>query len=218
MPTLQTKPREIKKNLKQIRDTGDLPAVFYGEGKDSTAITVNEREFQKIWKQAGESTAIKLSTKEGDIDVLIQDVQVDPVRDQPIHADFLVVDVNKPVRAQVPLEFIGEAPAVKNGLGTLVKVMHEIEIEAKPKDLPHEIEIDVSKLKTLEDQILVQSVTLPPAVTSITKEEEVVAMISPIREEEVEEVAPEADLSAIEVEKKGKQEEPEGEVKAEAEK
>ena len=121
------------------------------------------------------------------------------------------------MRTQVPFEFKGEAPAVKSGLGTLVKVMHEIEIEAKPKDLPHGIEVDVLRLKTLEDQIIVKDVTLPPGVTSITNGDEVIAMISAIREEEEEEVAPEADLSQIEVEKKGKKEE-EGAAEAEEKK
>lgn len=216
MLTLKAEKREVKRNLKKIREEGKLPAVFYGAGKKSTPVVLNEKDFQKVWKEAGESTAIKLSTKEGDIDALIHDVQFDPVRGNPIHADFLVIDINKPVQTNVPLRFDGEAPAVKSGLGTLVKVLHELHIEALPKNLPHEIKVDISRLKTLEDQILVKDVILPLGVTSITKEEEVVALVSHVQEEVEEEVVPEVDLSAIEVEKKGKKEEEEGEIKAEA--
>ncbi|HIH52525.1 MAG TPA: 50S ribosomal protein L25, partial [Nanoarchaeota archaeon] len=107
------------------------------------------------------------------------------------------------MRVKVPLEFIGISNAVKNGLGNLVKVLYEVEVEALPKDLPHNLEVDISKLETVENQIFVSDIKLPTGVAIIVNEREIVASIV-LQVEEKEEVAPPIDLSAIEVEKKGK--------------
>ena len=212
MLTLTAKIRDIKGNLDKLREAGELPAVFYGMGNDSTSISISKIEFKKIWRQAGESSTVKITTPSGVYDALIHDVQVNPVTDEPIHVDFLVIDMNKAIKVEVPLEFSGVSEAVKTGLGTLVKVLHEVEVEALPKDLPHNFMIDISSLVGLDSQILVSDIVLPKNVKMITKGEEVVASIA-VQKEEVEEVAP-VDLSAIEVEKKGKKEEEgaEGEV------
>src|SRR3989344_2414450 len=140
------------------------------------------------------------------IDALIHEVQVDPVTDEPIHVDFLAIDMKKKITVKVPLEFTGISNAVKNGTGNLVKVLHEIEIEALPKDLPHNIAVDISKLQTLADNIFVSDIKLPIGVVAITHMTDVVASIIEQVEEKEEIVAP-VDLSAIEVEKKGKKEE-----------
>jgi large subunit ribosomal protein L25 len=144
------------------------------------------------------------------VDVLIHDVQVDPIKGFPIHIDFLAVDMNKPVEVAVPLEFTGVSQAEKDGLGSLVKVLHEVEIRALPKDLPHSIIVDISPLVTLADQIHVKDLTVAKEITVITDSDEVVALVAPAKAEKVEEEAP-VDLSSIEVEKKGKKEE-EGEA------
>lgn len=205
MTTLQAQFRNKSENLDFIRNSGNLPAVFYGSGKETTAISVPAIAFDKALKEAGESSTIRLSLPEGELDVLIHDVQLDPVKHIPTHADFLVVDMNKPIEVMVTLEFVGVAPAVKNGLGTLTKVMHELEISGLPKNIPHQIEVDVSTLETLENQIHVKDLNIPKGIEILSREDEVVALVSAIREE-VEE-APAMDLSAIEVEKKGKKEE-----------
>lgn len=205
MLSLKAQDREITENLMQMRKTDQLPAVFYGMGNESTPITISKIDFKKIWKQAGESSTIKITTPKISVDALIQEVQTDPVSDEPIHVDFLVVDMNKVVEVEIPLEFIGVSEIVKSGLGILVKVLHEITVEALPKDLPNKIEIDISKLISTDSQILVSDIIVPATVKIITKESEVVASIAVQKEEVVEEA--EVDLSAIEVEKKGKKEE-----------
>ena len=129
------------------------------------------------------------------------------MKHKPIHADFLAIDINKVVRLKIPIEFIGVSEAVKNGLGVLVKVMHELEIEALPKNLPHNITIDIGSLAALTDQIAVKDVVLPTGVTSISKADEIIAAVKAQKEEKEEVVAP-VDLSAIEVEKKGKKDLP----------
>lgn len=196
-----------------IRSNGMIPAVVYGVRVENLSISVPAAQFEKILKIAGESSTIVLEVK-GDeskkeapkkVDVLIHDIQVDPIKGFPIHVDFLAIDMNKPVEVTIPVEFIGIAPAEKDGLGVLVKVIHEIEIEALPKDLPHNVTVDVTTLLALNDQIHIKDITLPKGVKMITDSEEVVALIAPIKEEVVEEAL--VDLSAIEVEKKGKREE-----------
>jgi large subunit ribosomal protein L25 len=208
MLTLNAKIRDIKESVDAIRKAGELPAVFYGSGVESTSISVSKSEFKKVWKKAGESSAVTITTTKGVVNALIHDVQVDPVSDEVIHVDFLVIDMNKKIQVGVPIEFTGISGAVKSGMGTLVKVLHEVEIESLPKDLPHNLIVDISKLDTIDSQILVSDIILPDGVTMITKGTEVVASIAEQKEEK-EEVAP-VDLSAIEVEKKGKKEEEPG--------
>ena len=206
--------RDSAIKLDKLRKSGEIPAVFYGLGKETTSVSVSTVEFKKVWREAGESSPIKIASPSGDVDALIHEVQVDPITDEPIHVDFLVIDMKKKVQVNVPLEFEGISLAVKSGLGNLVKVLHEVEVEALPSDLPHNLVVDLSKLVTVEDQILVSDIKLPTGVVLITDGEEVIASIV-LQVEEKEEVAP-VDLSAIEVEKKGKKDLPAGESSEEA--
>ena len=198
--------RDGGEKLGVLRKSGKIPAVFYGAGQTTTSVTLSNSEFKKIWRDAGESSAIKISTPNGDVDALIHEVQVDPVTDEPIHVDFLAIDMKKKIKVKVPLVFEGISNAVKNGIGNLVKVLHEVEIEALPADLPHNLFVDISKLETLDNNIVVSDIKLPAGVVVITHGTDVVASIV-AQVEEKEEVAAPVDLSAIEVEKKGKKEE-----------
>ncbi|MFH1608634.1 MAG: 50S ribosomal protein L25 [Patescibacteria group bacterium] len=207
MLTLNAKIRDIKEDLDAMRKAGELPAVFYGAGKKNTSISISKTEFKKIWEKAGESSTVKIVTPDKiSVDALIYEVQTDPVTDEPVHVDFLVIDMNKKIIVEVQLEFTGISEAVKSGLGTLVKVLREVEVEALPKDLPQNIPVDISKLVDLESRILVSDLVLSTGVEMITKLDEVVASIAEQVEEKEEEVVP-VDLSSIEVEKKGKKEE-----------
>ena len=199
---IQAKKRDETIKLDGLRKGGEIPAVFYGMGKVNTSITISTVEFKKVWREAGESSAVSIKMPEGNVDVLIHDVQVNPVTDEPIHVDFLVIDMKKKIQVNVPLVFEGISGAVKSGLGNLVKVLHEVEIEALPSDLPHELIVDISPLQGLENQIFVSDIKLPTGVVVITDGTEVVASIV-AQVEEKEESTP-IDLSAIEVEKKGK--------------
>ncbi|PIR68131.1 50S ribosomal protein L25 [Candidatus Nomurabacteria bacterium CG10_big_fil_rev_8_21_14_0_10_35_16] len=206
--------RDVKENIDTLRKEGKIPAVFYGAGRESTPITVPVVEFKKIWREAGESSMVQVAVGTDKVDVLIHEVQVDPIKSEPIHVDFLAIDMTKKITVEVELVFEGVSEAVKSGIGNLIKVLHEIEIEALPKDLPHNLVVDISKLATLEDVILVSDIKLPPGVVAVTSGTDVVASIVEQVEEKEEEVVP-VDLSTIEVEKKGKKEE-EGEGAPEA--
>ncbi len=203
---LKAAKRARTEKLPVIRKEGNMPAVFYGPKEASTPIRLNEVEFVKAWRKAGESSIIALEVEGETHDALIHEVDVDPVSGKVRHADFYVVEKGKKVQVSVPLVFEGSAPAVKELGGTLTKVLHEIEIEAKPTDLPHDLTVSIDSLVTFDSQILAKDIKLPSGVTLVTDPEEVVALVSEAKEE-VEESAP-VDISAIEIsEKKGKKEE-----------
>lgn len=207
--TLNAVKRDKTEKLNALRKGGNIPAVFYGAKEASTSISLNEIEFIKVWRQAGESSIVSLKTPDGDHDALIHAIDVDPVTDKVRHVDFYVVEKGKKIQVGVPLTFEGTAPAIKELGGTLVKVLHEIEIEAKPADLPHDIVVSLDSLVDFEAQILAKDIKLPAGVTLVTGEDEVVALVAEAKEEVEEEAAP-VDFSAIEIsEKKGKKEEEE---------
>lgn len=205
MLTLKAEIRDTKTAPETIRLSGKVPAVFYGKKEASTAIAVPKVAFLKVWKEAGEYSVINLETPIGVKESLIQDVDLDPVTGAPRHADFYVFEKGHMVEVELPIEFVGVAPAVKELGGTLVKVLHKLKVEAMPKDLPHGLTVDISSMANFGDQVTARNITLPSGVTLKENIEEVVALVSAPREEKEEEVVP-IDLSAIEVEKKGKEE------------
>lgn len=205
--TINAEKREKTGKLAGLREQGFLPAVFYGKKQEATPIQIKKKEFLKAWKEAGESTVITLHTPEGDLESLIHAVDIDPLNSEPRHADFYVFEKGHKIEVSVPLEFVGVAPAIKELGGSLVKVMHELPIKAMPKDLPHQIEVDISVLKDFESKIAAKDLKLPEGVELDENPEEIVALAEEPREEVEEAPAEEVDLSSIEVEKKGKQEE-----------
>jgi large subunit ribosomal protein L25 len=202
---LKAAKRAIEEKLHKIRQDGNIPAVFYGPKEASTPITLSEVEFVKAWRKAGESSIITLEADGETHDALIQEVDVDPVTGKVRHADFYIVEKGKKVQVNVPLVFEGVAPAIKELAGTLTKVLHEVEIEAKPADLPHELTVSIDSLVDFDAKVLAKDIKLPAGVTLITDPEEVVALVSEVKEEV--ESAP-VDLSAIGISvEKGKKEE-----------
>jgi large subunit ribosomal protein L25 len=213
MLTIPFETRDAKAKTGSLRRGGRIPGVFYGPKEKSTPISVKESEFRKVWKEAGESSIIVLKHEGEEHEALIQDVAVHPVSDIPQHVDFYVIEKGKKLEVSVPLEFVGVSGAVKDLAGILVKVLHELPIEALPKDLPHDIQVDISLLTDLNSQILVSDLKLPEGVEVKIGMEEVIAAIA-VAKEEVEETAP-VDLSAIEVSVEKGKKEVEGEEGAE---
>lgn len=186
MVQLAAKPRVITgKKTKEMRKNGQVPAVLYGSGEESRSLSVSRIDLEKVWRMAGESSLITLAIEGGaSKNVLIHDIARDPLHDHPLHVDFYAVRMDRPIEASVSLKFVGEAEAVKALGGVLVKVVHEIEIEALPSDLMHEIEVDVSKLATFESRITVADLAIPKGVTVKIDLETVVALVEPPRSEE----------------------------------
>ncbi len=208
---LNAKVREdIKSNkLKALRKKGFIPAIVYGPGHKPLPIQVDYQKFEKVFDDAGESTIIKLKVGNDSKNVLIHDVAMDPVTDKFIHIDFYQVRMDKAISAEVSLIFEGEAPAVKNLEGVLVKNITEVEVEALPKDLPHEIKVDISCLETFDEHIKIKDLKLPKGVKVLAEPEEVIALVTPPRtKEELEELEekPEEKVEEVEeVEKEGEE-------------
>ncbi len=207
MITLVATKRDVYgKALTASRKEGLLPVVVYGRKEESTSYFVSLGDFKKVYRDAGESAVISLQTPEGVLEVLIHETDKNPATDEFVHADFYAVEKDKTLRVSVPIIWDGDAPALKLG-GIVVKVLHELEVEALPKDLPHEIVVDLGKLETLESQITIKDLTLPAQVKTTAEPDDIIAAITVAREEEE---APVMDISQIEVEKRGKQEEEDG--------
>ncbi len=205
MLTLDIQTRDTSVKLDGLRKEGRMPAVFYGKKTASTPVSILHKDFMKVWRTAGESGVVTLKGAGETVDTLIHAVDIDPVSDLVRHADFYVFEKGKKLEIDVPLEFVGVAPVVKDLGGSLVKALHEIKISADPQHIPHSIEVDISSLVDFDSQILAQDLKLPTGVVLVELPTEVVASGARPKEEEVE-TAP-VDLSAIEVEKKGKKEE-----------
>lgn len=202
--TLTAEPRTVQgKKLTELRDAGKLPAVMYGPKETATLLTLDRVTFEKLFKQTGESSVIVLEGLGTPKEVLVHDVAFDALRGGVIHVDFYAVEAGKEITVDVPLTFVGEAPALKLG-GTLTKVLHEVEVTCTPGNLPKEITVDVSVLDDFEKQIHVSDLIVPKGVTIENDGEEVIALVQAVAEEKETEAT--IDMSAIEVEKKGKTE------------
>ena len=207
MLELNIEKRDTKSSLETLREGGQTPAVFYGKNVESTPVLVSASDFIKVWKEAGSSAIVTLKGVDEDKEVVIYDIDIDPVTSKVRHIDFYVIERGKAMEIEIPLEYVGVAPAVKSLGGILVKVMHTLQIEVLPKDLPQNIEVDISSLEEMDSQILVKDLKLPESAKPLVEMEDVVAAISVATEEE--EVTEEADITSVEIEKKGKKEEEE---------
>lgn len=208
--------------MHSLRQEGVLPAVLYGPGVAAMALSVAKRDFEKVLREAGETSLVSIRVEDGKTyNVLIHDIAKDPMTLEPIHADFYAVRMDKPIEANVPLAFAGESAAVEGEGGILVKVLHELEVRALPKDLPYEIGVDISILKNIGDKIYVGELVLPEGVLASVPADEVVALVEPPRSEaeledltKAEEAPP---VVEVKTEREAKAEAKEGEETAEAE-
>ena len=179
---------------------GKIPAVVYGPGVKNVSVEVDEKEFKKVLKMAGESSLVELLVDGKKHPVLIHEMQKNPVSGQVIHIDFFQPSLTKEVEVNIPLVFDGVAPAEKDLGGTLNKNILEIEVKALPQNLPHEIKVDISSLKTFEDHILVKDLAFPKNVKVLKNLDEVVVAVLPPKDVEAE-LAEEIKEEVEEVEK-----------------
>jgi len=201
MLTLSAKIRKIfGKETDALRKEGVLPAVLYGHNKKTQSIEVDYKKFENIYEEAGENTLISIEVEDKKTSVLVHDVQLDPVSGKFLHIDFYQVNLEEKIEAKVPLVFEGEPLAVKELGGTLVKVIHEVEVKAKPENLPKEIKVDISVLKTFENHLLIKDLVFPTGVEVLRKPEDLVAEVKPAEKVE-EELAKPVEEKVEEVEK-----------------
>lgn len=186
---LKAQKRDILgRKAKKLRKEGILPANIYGAKVKSQAVQVDQKEFEKILSKTGETEILDLQVdkEKAPRPVLIHNVQLDPVIDHPLHADFLQVDLKEKVSIEVPIEFIGEAPAVKERRGILLELLNEVEVEALPTDLPSEIKVDVSALSEVDQAITIKDLKLPKEIEIKAGAEEFVCKIEAPRVEKEE--------------------------------
>jgi large subunit ribosomal protein L25 len=203
MISLKANNRDKKSPVSKMRAEGLIPAVVYGPKFANATVSLNYQDFVRLYNKHGETTLIQLDIEGKTVNTLIHDIDLNPVTNKVQHIDFYVPEAGKKVHASVPLNFIGESAAVRAG-ANLVKVLHEIEVQALPENLPHSLEVDVSLITTVDVSVHVKDIKLPAGVTVDLDADEVVASAVEVKEEV--EAAP-VDLSKIEVEKRGKTEE-----------
>ena len=175
--------------VKALRKTGYIPAVLYGKGQKSIPLQVPVKDFGKALKEAGESTLVYVNVGGQSYPTIIHDVSKDTLTDGILHADFYKVRLDEKITADVPVVFVGESPAVKDLGGIFVRNVNELEVEAFPQNLPHELTIDISVLKQFGDKITIKDLKQGlGALAELTAEDDdaiIAAVQEPMSEEEL---------------------------------
>lgn len=168
--------RRAKDELANMR----IPGVLYGQGIASQAVSFPKTEFTRVYAAAGTSSLVDVSIEGATpVKAVIKAIQVDPLTMLPMHIDLYQVRMDKMMTVEVPLKFIGESAAVKVMAGTLIKSLDQVTVDCLPGDLPHEIEVDLSKLATFEDTITVGTLAVPKGVKVHGEEGATIATVAP---------------------------------------
>jgi len=192
---------------------GAVLAVLYGPKAKPLSLSVDKKEFEKVFNAAGESSLVTLELGEDKTPILIREVQRHPLSGAPIHADFYQPRLDQKIKIMVPLVLKGEAPAQKDLEGTLIQNVHEVEVEALPQELPHEIMVSVAKLATFQDRILVKDLQVSSGVHILHAADAIVAQVVPAEKVEEELAKPvEENVQDVKVVKEEKKEKEEVEV------
>lgn len=201
---LAVKTREVTgKKVQALRAEGLVPAELYGHGVKNVHLSVPVKDFNKVFKEAGTNTIVTLVLEKEKKPVLIYEVKRDYVSGDVEHVDFYQVKMTEKLSAMVPIEYVGDAPAIKEKGAVLTKSITEIEVEALPQDLPHRITVDLSTLDDLNKSIYVRDLKLPKGVEIlIDGNTALVTATPPAKEEEV--VAAPVDVTAVKVESEEK--------------
>ena len=190
---------EIGRKSKQVRANGKIPGVLYGRGAENINLSFDAKEFMKVFKEAGSSTLVNLKIEGGDtVKTLIFEPQHDPLTGKIIHADLYKVNMKEEIHTEIPLSFIGESPAVRDLEGNLIVSKDEVEVKCLPDKLVSEIEVDISVLKTFDDNIKISDLNIPEGIELLADPEEMVVQVSAPRSE--------ADLEEMETEAAGETE------------
>lgn len=209
---LQANKRDvIGKQVKALRRQGGLPAILYGS-IDPLAIALDAHDAERVLQSVTSSQLITVEVEGSPHSVLVRERQRNPLTGHLIHVDFQVVSLTEKLRANVLLDLVGEAPAVKEHSGVLVTGLEALEVVCFPKDLPERVTIDLSILGEIGDAIYVRDLHLPEAVEVLQEPDEMVILVTapeaePIEEEEEEAV--EVEEEEPELIERGKKEEEE---------
>lgn len=194
---LEVQTRDGKTKAKQLRREKKIPLVFYGKNTPARHFICEYESFRKLYRTAGENTLIDLMDEGKKIaDILIQEVQMDPVSDRYSHIDVIHVNMNEEITTMVPILLEGVAPAIKEVGGTLIQNLQELEVRCLPANIPHEIKGSVVNLVDFNSSLHVSDLIIPSGVKVLNDPDQTVAVITAVQEEKapeiVTEVAPEA--------------------------
>ena len=205
---------------KRIRRSGMVPAIVYGGSADSVSVTLDPKEIFKLLRsEAGRNTILSLAIEGGSPDnVILKALQVDPVKENILHADFQRIAMDQILKVTVPIAIRGDAKGLKTEGGLLDVVMREIEVECLPADIPERIVCDVSELE-MHESLRIRDLPTLKNVEVLEDADRVIVHVVAVREEEEEapvegeeaEVVAEGAEGEPEVIAKGKKEEEEGE-------
>lgn len=184
---------------------GHIPAVVYGPKQEPLAISLEEKVFDKVRREAGESTIIELSGLAEPIEVLIKEIDFDPVKLRMQHVDFYAFERGKDMTTTVAIELVGEAPAEKNNVGSVTKVLQEITVTCRPSALPSHIDADISGMDTADSKVTVADLPVLEGVTYDAEPDETVAVVS-VTKDEADEDPADVDMDAVAVEGEKKEE------------
>ncbi|MBP7060751.1 MAG: 50S ribosomal protein L25 [Candidatus Moranbacteria bacterium] len=180
-----TREKSSRSQLGVARKAGKIPAVMYGNKRAPQTLWVDALTFAKVFAVAGESSIIGLEIGAGKkASVIVQDLAHDAMTNRVAHIDFFEVSMDQELEARIPLEFINEAPAVREMGGVLVKTLEEVTVSCLPKDLPHTITIDLALLKDFSTHIQVKDMVLPKGVKVLTDELTTIVLVEAPRTEE----------------------------------
>ena len=183
---LDLRPRSLLgKKVGRLRREGQVPAVIFGHG-DSIPVQVDAHTFENGYRRWGQTTLLTLTGVDGDIPALVHDVTRNPRTGGLVHIDFFRVSLTEKTTTEVPLHFFGESLAVKNEHGVLIHPVTSVRVEALPQDIPHRIEVDLSRLATMDDEITIKDLAVDQnKVRLVDDPDELVAKVVPQRAEEV---------------------------------
>jgi len=201
--------------LNEAKKKGKVPAELYGNKQQNQHLFINQIEFEKLYRAAGESSLVDLNLgKDKSFKVLIQAIDLDPMSGHIIHADLLQVRMDEALQVKIPLMFIGESKAVKELGGTLVKSLEEVEVSCLPGDLISHLDVDISSLNSFEDAIRVADLNFPKNIKVITEPETTIALVQAQKVEAVEEKPVDVAESPTEAEAKAAENKNNEEAKA----
>jgi len=199
IPLAAQKRTVFGRKVKNLRKVGFIPAHVFGHKIKTIHVQVKANEFSKVFEKVGETGIVDLAVDGEKKPVLIRNLQIHPVSDEPLHIDFYQVSLTEKVKVNVPFEIVGESPAVAKKIGLLLTPVSEIEIEALPTDIPEKIEIDISKLENVGDEIKVKNLTVDRTkIEILTDPELIVVQIGELVTKEMETV--EAEIEAEQAE------------------
>ena len=175
-----------KNASRRLRREGKVPAVLYGGDEPSTHLAIQKKDiFGILRSESGENTIFKASFDSESKDTMIKEMQTDPVTDEILHIDLILISMDKAVRVSVPVVVVGEAVGVKTEGGFVDLITREIEVECLPGDIPEHIEVDISDLH-LHQSIKIEEMMFPKGVESVSDPQALVVLIeAPTKEEEI---------------------------------